>query len=159
MIGNHFLDIMIHQRFTGHQSYVLLCPETTLSNPKSSCDVHLLRSLWPRALKTLHFYFCTLKKWNNFCKEFCKKLSKGCNAFDQTSKKHYFNSKDWTFKNRITFGYCLSCAIYRRKKLYCIIKTFDKNTNNGIFNEKCALLSRCSFNRAFTFLKASLAHI
>ena len=33
----------------GHQSYVLLCTETTLSNPpvvqpKSSCDVHLLRS-------------------------------------------------------------------------------------------------------------------
>ena len=35
----------------GHQSYVLLCAETTLCNhpvliPKSSCDVHLLRSLW-----------------------------------------------------------------------------------------------------------------
>ena len=33
----------------GHQSYVLLCTETTLSNPpvvlsKSSCNVHLLRS-------------------------------------------------------------------------------------------------------------------
>ena len=33
----------------GHQTYVLLCTETTLSNhpvvlPKSSCDVHLLRS-------------------------------------------------------------------------------------------------------------------
>jgi len=37
----------------GHQSYVLLCTETTLSNPpvvqpKSSCDVHLLRSPWLR---------------------------------------------------------------------------------------------------------------
>ena len=36
----------------GHQSYVLLCTETTLSNPpvvspKSSCDVHLLRSPCP----------------------------------------------------------------------------------------------------------------
>ena len=35
----------------GHQSYVLLCTETALSNhpaviPKSSCDVHLLRSPW-----------------------------------------------------------------------------------------------------------------
>ena len=35
----------------GHQSYVLLCTETTLSNPpvvqlKSSCDVNLLRSPW-----------------------------------------------------------------------------------------------------------------
>ena len=35
----------------GHQSYVVLCTETTLSNPpvvqpKSSCDVHLLRSPW-----------------------------------------------------------------------------------------------------------------
>ena len=35
----------------GHQSYVLLCTETTLSNPpvvqpKSSGDVHLLRSPW-----------------------------------------------------------------------------------------------------------------
>ena len=35
----------------GHQSYVLLCTEITLSNPpvvqtKSSCDVHLLRSPW-----------------------------------------------------------------------------------------------------------------
>ena len=35
----------------GHQTYVLLCTETTLSNhpaviPKSSCDVHLLRSPW-----------------------------------------------------------------------------------------------------------------
>ena len=33
----------------GHQIYVLLCTETALSNhpaviPKSSCDVHLLRS-------------------------------------------------------------------------------------------------------------------
>ena len=51
MIGNDFLDIMMHKRFTEHQSYVLLCTETTLSNPpvvhsKSSCDVHLLRSLW-----------------------------------------------------------------------------------------------------------------
>ena len=35
----------------GHQIYILLCIETTLSNypgviPKSSCDVHLLRSPW-----------------------------------------------------------------------------------------------------------------
>ena len=35
----------------GHQSYVLLCTETALSNPpavipKSSRDVHLLRSPW-----------------------------------------------------------------------------------------------------------------
>ena len=50
MAGNNFLDIMMHQRFTGHQSCVLLCTETTLSNhpvihPKPSCDVHLLRSL------------------------------------------------------------------------------------------------------------------
>ena len=35
----------------GHQSYVLLCTETALSNPpavipKSSCDVLLLRSPW-----------------------------------------------------------------------------------------------------------------
>ena len=35
----------------GHQSYVLLCAETTLSDhpvviPKPSCDVHLLRSPW-----------------------------------------------------------------------------------------------------------------
>ena len=49
MIGNNFLDIMMHFRFMGHQSYVLLCIETTLSNPpvvepKSSCNVHLLRS-------------------------------------------------------------------------------------------------------------------
>ena len=46
----YFFDIMMHYRFTGGQSYVLLCIETTLSNPlvvlpKSSCDVHLLRSL------------------------------------------------------------------------------------------------------------------
>ena len=39
---------MMHQRFMGHQSYVLLCTETTLSNhpevfPKLSCDVNLLR--------------------------------------------------------------------------------------------------------------------
>ena len=33
MIGNIFLDIMMHKRFTGLQSYVLLCSETTLSNP------------------------------------------------------------------------------------------------------------------------------
>ena len=51
MIGNKFLDIMMDQRFTGHQSHVLLRTETTLSNPpvvqaKSSCDVHLLRSPW-----------------------------------------------------------------------------------------------------------------
>ena len=39
----------------GHQSYVLLCTETTLSNhpevfPKSSCDIHLLTSPWPSLL-------------------------------------------------------------------------------------------------------------
>ena len=50
MVGNNFFDIMMHKRFMGHQSYVLLCTETTISNPpvvhpKSSCDVHLLRSL------------------------------------------------------------------------------------------------------------------
>ena len=58
MIGKHFLDIMMHSRFMGHQSYVLLCTETALSNhpvviPKSSCNVHLLRSpclLLPEAL-------------------------------------------------------------------------------------------------------------
>ena len=33
MIGNNFFDIMMHYRFTGGQSYVLLCTETTLSNP------------------------------------------------------------------------------------------------------------------------------
>ena len=32
MIGKHFLDIMMHSRFMGHQSYVLLCTETALSN-------------------------------------------------------------------------------------------------------------------------------
>ena len=32
MIGKHFLDIMMHSKFMGHQSYVLLCTETTLSN-------------------------------------------------------------------------------------------------------------------------------
>ena len=49
MIGNNFFDVMMHYRFTGGQSYVLLCTDTTLSNPpvvqpKSSYDVHLLRS-------------------------------------------------------------------------------------------------------------------
>ena len=38
-----------------HYSYVLLCTETILSKhpvvlPRSSCDVHLLRSVWPRTL-------------------------------------------------------------------------------------------------------------
>ena len=52
MVGNNFFDIMMHKRFMGHQSYVLLCTETALSNPpvvqpKSSCDVHLLRSPCP----------------------------------------------------------------------------------------------------------------
>ena len=42
----------------GHQSYVLLCTKTTLSNPpvvipKSSCDVHLFRSPWIR-LQAMH---------------------------------------------------------------------------------------------------------
>ena len=44
MIGNNFFDIMMHQRFTGHQSHVLLSTESTLSNhlhPKSSCDVQV----------------------------------------------------------------------------------------------------------------------
>ena len=30
MIRNIFLDIIMHERFTGHPSYVLLCTETTL---------------------------------------------------------------------------------------------------------------------------------
>ena len=33
MVGNNFFDIMMHKRFLGHQSYALLCTETTLSNP------------------------------------------------------------------------------------------------------------------------------
>ena len=32
MIAKKFLDIMMHQRFMGHQSYVLLCTKTTLYN-------------------------------------------------------------------------------------------------------------------------------
>ena len=51
MIGNNFFDIMIYQIFMGHQRYVLLCTETTLSNHpevflKPNCNVHLLRSPW-----------------------------------------------------------------------------------------------------------------
>ena len=47
----------------GHQSYVLLCTEITLSNPpvvqpKCSCDVHLLRSPWIS-------YLCPPKSWHN----------------------------------------------------------------------------------------------
>ena len=61
MVGNNFLDIMMHWRFMGHQSYVLLCTETTLSNPsvvqpKSSCDVHLLRSPWTSPVLTSSGY-------------------------------------------------------------------------------------------------------
>ena len=46
----------------GHQSYVLLCTETTLSNPpvvqpKSSCDVHILRSPWSMAKKAANKIF------------------------------------------------------------------------------------------------------
>ena len=45
MIGNNFLDIMMHRGFTGH-CYVLT--ETTLSKhpvilPKSRCDIHLFK--------------------------------------------------------------------------------------------------------------------
>ena len=38
-----------------------------------------------RALKTLYFYFCKKNKrinWNNFCKEFCKKLWKKNNTWN-----------------------------------------------------------------------------
>jgi hypothetical protein len=65
------------------------------------------------------------------------------------------NSRDMLFKNKITFGYCLSSAIYRRKKLYCIIKTFDKNTNNGILR-KMRTITRCSSNRASLLLFKSI---
>ena len=46
----------------GHQSYVLLCTEITLSNPpvvisKSSCDVHILRSPCPRPSNELVPHF------------------------------------------------------------------------------------------------------
>ena len=51
MIGNNFLDIMLHQRFTGHQSYVLLCTETTLSNPP-------VLHFWSEISKIV-------KSWNN----------------------------------------------------------------------------------------------
>ena len=46
----------------GHQSYVLLCTETTLSNhpvvhPKSSCDVHLFSGPWiSKQLKSVNIY-------------------------------------------------------------------------------------------------------
>ena len=70
MIGNSFLDIMMHYRFMGRQSYVQLCTETTLSNhpvvrPKSSRDVHLLRSPWlrPYPLKIGSRY--PILKYNN----------------------------------------------------------------------------------------------
>ena len=52
----------------GHQSYVLLCTETTLSNhqvvlPKSSCEVHLLRSPWPNSLDWRPiWYLCLIFK-------------------------------------------------------------------------------------------------
>ena len=49
----------------GHQSYELLCSETTLSNhpvvrPKSSCDVHLLRSPWVKWSLHSNCRFCLL---------------------------------------------------------------------------------------------------
>jgi hypothetical protein len=37
IIKNKFLDIMMHQRFMGHQSYVLLCSKIT-SFPPSEGD-------------------------------------------------------------------------------------------------------------------------
>ena len=56
----------------GHQSYVLLCTETTLSNPpvvqpKSSCDVHLLRSpcLSTRILRQFDAYDMSMKYLND----------------------------------------------------------------------------------------------
>ena len=52
MIGNNFLDIMMHKRFTGHQSYVLLCTETTFSNPPSCTAQIKLRR--PSIKKSLH---------------------------------------------------------------------------------------------------------
>ena len=62
----------------GHQSYVLLCTETALSNPpavipKSSCDVHLLRSPWLRQHKIYGFGF-SLNFMNNFW-SFCRFLN------------------------------------------------------------------------------------
>ena len=48
-----------------HQIYVLLCTETTPSNPpvvqpKSSCDVHLLRSLWIVAATVVGYCVCQI---------------------------------------------------------------------------------------------------
>ena len=53
----------------GHQGYVLLCTETTLSNPpvvqpKSSYDVHLLRSLWLTPTYETVIWVC--KNYNNY---------------------------------------------------------------------------------------------
>ena len=51
----------------GHQSHVLLCTETTVSNPpvvfpKSSCDVHLLRRPWttPSNIYSIYVHTCLL---------------------------------------------------------------------------------------------------
>ena len=68
MIGNFFLILWCISWFTGHQSYVLLCTETTLSNPpvvqpKSSCNVHLLRSPW------LNPRIKFLKMWKEICSD------------------------------------------------------------------------------------------
>ena len=57
----------------GHQSYVLLCTETTLSNPpvvipKSSCDVHLLRSpclSFLRKLRSWHQLYILQPWWKD----------------------------------------------------------------------------------------------
>ena len=60
MIKNIFLDIMMHQ------SYKLLCTETTVSNhpvvfPETSCDAHLSTYLEVRELFHDRKYFYALK--------------------------------------------------------------------------------------------------
>ena len=56
----------------GHQSYVLLCTETTVSNPPvvfptSSCNVHLFRDPWfmSLSLPKLHCHVKAAEGWQN----------------------------------------------------------------------------------------------
>ena len=94
---------MMHERFMGHQRYVLLCTETTISNPpvvhsKSSCDVHLLRSLWLINHSLDRSALCFTEKWT---------------TFDSTFPRQYLNNLSESEHELLPLPltYCIFCKI------------------------------------------------
>ena len=115
----------------GHQSYVLLCTETTLSNhpevfPKSSCDVHLLRSPWfikAHLQNCILFAFVFKTSVANCCKN-CKRWRILGNADLWQTRVEICQGFDFAFFFRFGFFRLLRLALF-----------FSVNNKKGMYKD------------------------